>query len=291
MLLSFGFIAVYVVLVGIASFAEKLVSASLDAFELNAAVRAGVLALALPAVLVAHGVALPTLWSVLAGFGIGVLAGVGVLFYFLALKRLPVWLVVCLADGYILITAFLGILVLGEAATAGRIAGLLFTVAGIVLLSYDGEQAGGEGRSGREPKRLLYLACMAPYIALLGASSFLEKPALRHLDPLQLNALVSLGMNAVALPVLLVRDRSIPLERSALKGMGIGCMIGLATIFYYLGLVHLPVSVGATLANTYVVVTVLLAIVVRHRSVTALKIGAIVTLIAGVVLLTIRVHI
>lgn len=290
MLLSLGFIAIYVLLVGVASLLEKLVSSSLDGFELNVSVRAGVLLFAMPAVIIAHGLVLPSLLSSLAGLGIGLLAGLGILFYFFALERLPVWLVVCLADGYVLVTAFLGILILGEAATVNRICGLLLTVVGIVLLSYQGEGRDRSGSPVGKQHRLVYLAGMLPYIALMGISSFLEKPALKHLDPLQLNVLVALGMNAVAIAALLVRDRSLRLPRAGLKGVGIGCLIGVASVSYYLGLVHLPVSVGATLANTYVLVTVALTVIVRHQSVTLLKVGAVGTLVAGVVLLTVRIH-
>jgi drug/metabolite transporter (DMT)-like permease len=82
--------------------------------------------------------------------------------------------------------------------------------------------------------------------------------------------LLSLGMWASGLMALLVRERALPPTGPALKGVGIGCLIGVATICYFLGLVHLPVSVGATLANAYVLVTVALTIVVWHRAVTAL---------------------
>lgn len=81
MLYSLGCVAIYVLLVGIAAFLQKLVSASLDAFQLNLSVRAGTLLLAVPAAAIVHGVTVPSLVSALSGMGIGALAGLGVLFY------------------------------------------------------------------------------------------------------------------------------------------------------------------------------------------------------------------
>src|SRR5215813_4918406 len=57
--LSLGYVAVYVVLAGVASFAEKPAGRGFGAFQLNALIRAGSLAAAAVALVFAHGLALP----------------------------------------------------------------------------------------------------------------------------------------------------------------------------------------------------------------------------------------
>lgn len=82
MALSLGYVAVYVVLVGVASVIEKPVGRGFGAFQLNALIRAGGLAAAVAALLLAHGFVLPSVPYILAGLGIGLLlTGAGSLLY------------------------------------------------------------------------------------------------------------------------------------------------------------------------------------------------------------------
>ncbi len=136
------------------------------------------------------------------------------------------------------------------------------------------------------------------YIALVGVGAFLEKPALQQLAPLQLNALAALGMVAIGLGSVGIsrvdrhhwrRAGTLPETRRLRRAaLGIGVMIGAGSIFYYLALAHLPVSVAAALANTYVVVTVVLAVPVFHHPLTLRKAGGVLAMVTGVVLLTLR---
>ncbi|MGI8609142.1 MAG: hypothetical protein ACR2MY_07950 [Candidatus Dormibacteria bacterium] len=48
------------------------------------------------------------------------------------------------------------------------------------------------------------------------------------------------------------------MAKRTLAGLGVGAMIGAASVFYFLGLHGLPVSVALAAANSYVIVTVLL---------------------------------
>jgi drug/metabolite transporter (DMT)-like permease len=72
-------------------------------------------------------------------------------------------------------------------------------------------------------------------------------------------------------------------SRSSLAAVGL--MIGGGSIVYDLGLAQLPVSVAATLSNTYIVLPVVLATAVLHDHVTALKIGGPLAILAGAALL------
>ena len=75
--LSLGYVAVYVLLAGVASFIEKPAGRGFGAFQLNALIRAGSLAAAAVALLFAHGLALPAAGYLLAGLGIGLITGAG----------------------------------------------------------------------------------------------------------------------------------------------------------------------------------------------------------------------
>jgi drug/metabolite transporter (DMT)-like permease len=283
MLLPLGFIGANVVLVGVASFLEQPLSRQLDAFRLGAALRLGGLLMAVLALLVARGPAVPDLAPGLAGVGIGLILGIGSAFYCLALSRLAPWLAASVANGYVTVTILLGVVVLGEHLTSFVIIGLALTLAGIVALSWRDPPA-GERRDAR--RSLASVWPLVPYILLVGVGAFLEKPALRTLTPLQLNALTALGMAIVAVAAVGVRDRRLPTGSAALGAGGVGLLLGLAAVGYYLGLDRLPVSVAATLSNTSVLVTAALAVVIRHQAVTRRQVIGAVTTLAGVSLLT-----
>src|SRR2546425_884563 len=136
MILSFGYVAVFVVLVGVASFIESPVGRGFGAFQLNALIRVGSLAAGAVALFAVHGFALPVGPAVWAGLGIGLITGVGSICYCLSLNYLPVSLVVPFANLYIVITILLGIVVLGEPVTTLKIAGLVCTLAGVLVLAH-----------------------------------------------------------------------------------------------------------------------------------------------------------
>lgn len=280
MLVALGFIGVNVLLVGIASFLEGPVSRQLDAFRLGAALRVGGLLTAGIALLAGGDPRLPDLEPALAGLGIGLVLGVGSAFYCLALSRMASWLAASVANGYIAVTILLGVVVLGERLTWLTAAGLGLTLAGIVALSWRGSPNGDGSAHGRH--HTLAVWPIIPYIVLVGIGAFLEKPVLDHLTALQLNLLNALGMAIVAVVAVAVRDRQLPTGSPALAGAGIGVLLSLGSIAYYLGLDRLPVSVAATLSNTSVLVTVALAVAFGHQALTLRQgIGAAITL-AGV---------
>ncbi|HZU12490.1 MAG TPA: EamA family transporter [Chloroflexota bacterium] len=285
--MSLAFIGVYVLLVGIASFAEKPVSGRLDAYQLTAALTAGTLAAAVPALL------LFGTWNSLgvlalgAGIGIGIIKGIGSALYCFAVERVPLWFAASFSNAYVIITAALGVIVLHEPLTITKAAGLLLTIAGIVLLSV-------RGRSGHEnPRHALRLRppifCLIGYVAIVGAGTFLEKPALHVLAPLQLNALVAGGAVVAALAAFLALDRAAPGRLPSLGGAGVGALVGIGGVFYYLALAHLAVSVAATLSNSYVLVPVVLGILVLHEEPTLLKGIGMALMLTGVILMTVRI--
>jgi drug/metabolite transporter (DMT)-like permease len=115
-----------------------------------------------------------------------------------------------------------------------------------------------------------------------GSGAFLEKPALRGLDATQLNGLVAIAMTAVAAIALAVKGPQLPMTKRTLAGAGVGVMIGIASVFYFLGLENLPVSVAAAFSNASIVVTVLLATIFLREPLTRARAGAIALTLFGV---------
>ena len=287
MILSLGYIAVYVVLVGVASFIERPVGRGFGAFQLNVLIRLGSLAAAISALLAVHGSALPTGPSLLAGLGIGLITGVGSICYCLSLDYMSVSLVVTFANLYIVITILLGVVVLHEPVTAVKIAGLGCTLAGVLVLGHPSARYGvnPETKVGNKPVTARAFVIMGAYVVLSGVGAFLEKPALKGLDPVQLNGLQAIAMTVVAGAALGAKGPRLPMTRRTTAGIGVGAMIGVASIFYFLGLRGLPVSVAAASGNASIVITVLLATIVLHEPLTRARGGAIALTLLGVTLL------
>lgn len=282
MLTALAFIGASVVLGGVASFLEHPLSRQLDAFQLGAALRIGGLVLAASALLATRGPVLPGLASGLAGLGIGLILGVGSVFYCLALAGLAPWFAASVANGYIAVTILLGVVVLGETLTWPAIAGLALTLAGIVALSWRKPDAA----ESHDRPSLAAMWPLGPYILLVGLGVFLEKPALRGVTALQLNLLTALGMALVAVAAVMIRDHRLPTGPAARGGGGVGLLFGLGALGYYLGLEDLPVSVAATLSNTSVLVTAVLTVAVRRQPITRPQAAGAVATLAGVSLLT-----
>jgi drug/metabolite transporter (DMT)-like permease len=288
MMVSFGFIAVYAVLIAVASVIEVPVGRGFASVQLNLLIRLGSLAVAILALVIVHGVSVPTGSPALAGLGIGVLTGVGSIIYCLTLIDMPLSLVVVLSNLYIVITFLLGITLLHEQVTALKIGGLVLTLGGVLLLAnppssrYAVHSATSVAKKAPPARAFLV---MGGYVVLIGIGAFLEKPALRGLDATQLNGLMAVAMTAVALVVFAVEGPRMPMSLQSLGGLGVGAMVGVASVSYFLGLRSLPVSVAAAASNSYIVLTVLLSTLVLHQPMTRTRGGAIILTLGGVTLL------
>jgi drug/metabolite transporter (DMT)-like permease len=264
---SFACIGAYVMLLGVASFLERPAGKGFNAFQLNVLIRGGGLVVGVAALVVIHGIGLPAPQLLLAGIGIGIIAGTASICYCLALDYLPVSVVVAVANLYIVVTILLGVAILHETITPLKIASLAMTLIGVLVLSYSPGRHGVQpGKPATKSKfQLRPFVILAVYVALVGISTFLEKPALQGLDATQLNALQGIGMGVVAFIALFVRGGSLQLSKHALEGALVGAVIGVASIFYFLGLQGLPLSVAAATSNAYMVVAILLATLVLHE--------------------------
>jgi drug/metabolite transporter (DMT)-like permease len=285
--LSLGYVAVYVALVGVASFIEKPAGRGFGPFQLNALIRAGSLAAAAVALIFAHGLAFPAISYLLAGLGIGLITGAGSILYCFGLDYLPVSLVVTLSNLYIVITIVLGIVVLHEPVTVLKIAGLTCTMAGVLVLGHSPARyaAHPEASSASTPRQARGFAIMGIYIVVIGVGAFLEKPALKGLTATQLNALMGIAMTAVAGIALAAKGPRLPMTKRTLGGLGVGVMIGTASVFYFLGLRGLPVSVASATSNASVVVTVVLSAIFLHQRLGRARGAALALTLLGVTLL------
>lgn len=279
MIVSLGYVGAYVVIVGVASFIESPVGRGLGALQLNVLIRTGSLVAALGALVLTQGFAIPEDPPVLAGLGIGLITGVGSLFYCFALDYLSVAMVITFSNLYIVITILLGIIVLGERVTALKIVGLACILVGVVFLAHSPVRYAvtpDATSSDNKMFRLRALGIIATYVIIVGVGAFLEKPALKGLDATQLNGLMAIAMTAVAAVALAVRGPRLPMTRRALGGFGVGAIIGIASVFYFLGLSGLPVSVAAASSNAYIIVTVVLSTIFLRQPLTRDRGGAII---------------
>lgn len=286
-ILSLGYVAVYVLLAGVASFVEQPAGRGFGPFQLNALIRVGSLAAAVVALVFAHGLVFPAPSYLLAGLGIGLLTGVGSMLYCFGLGYLPVSLVVTLSNLYVVVTIVLGIVVLHEPVTVLKIAGLACTIAGVLVLAHPParQPAHSAAGSGRTPLQARGFAIMGIYIVMIGAGAFLEKPALKGLAATQLNALMGIAMTAVAGIALAAKGPRLPMTKRALGGWGVGVMIGTASVFYFLGLRGLPVTVASAASNASVVVTVALSAIFLHQPLGRARAAALALTLLGVTLL------
>lgn len=286
MIAGLAYLAAYAVLAGVASFIEGPVGHRYQAFQLNALIRVGSFLAALVALLAAHGLAIPMTAATLAGLGIGVIAGVGSICYCFAVSYMPVSTVATLSNLYLVVTTLLGIAILGESLTVLKLGGLVAMIAGALLLDASSARFGvRSGAGGKQRTALRPLLIMTAYTVLVGVSAFLEKPALRYLDPTELNAFVATGMTIVAGAALALRGPVLPMHWRTLLPAAVGLMIGLASVLYFLALRGLPVSVAAALSNASVLVTIALATRFLGQRITTQRGIAIALTILGVTLL------
>jgi drug/metabolite transporter (DMT)-like permease len=141
-----------------------------------------------------------------------------------------------------------------------KLGGLIAMIAGALLLDAAPARFGVRGGGGGKQRTALRpLLIMGAYTLLVGVSAFLEKPVLRYLDPTELNAFMATGMTIVAGAALAMHGPGLPMHWRTLLPAAVGLMIGLASVFYFLALRGLPVSVAAALSNASVLITIALS--------------------------------
>jgi drug/metabolite transporter (DMT)-like permease len=134
---GFGFLAGYVVTVGVASFLEKFSMKELNPYQVNFLMAIGMAVTAIPALWIKQGSLTVPTKALPLGAPIGLLMALGSICFVLSLAKLPVGMATAVSTSYVVLVFFLSWLFLSESMSWMKIAGTLLTVGGVALLSWE----------------------------------------------------------------------------------------------------------------------------------------------------------
>ena len=129
-------LAGYIITIGVATYLMKVALRDLSAYQVNLLMGAAMVAVSVPAVLIADGgISLPR-----RGLGIGILVAVlmavGSILYSLALQQLDAGPAAAIATSYVVVVFVLSAAFLGEQVDLVSVAGIALTLSGVALLSF-----------------------------------------------------------------------------------------------------------------------------------------------------------
>ena len=136
-LFGFGFLAGYIVMVGVASFLEKFSMKQLNPYQVNFLMAIGMTVTAIPALWIKQGSLTVPTKALPLGAPIGLLMALGSICFVLSLSKLPVGMATGISTSYVLLVLFLSWLFLSESMSWMKIAGTLLTISGVALLSWE----------------------------------------------------------------------------------------------------------------------------------------------------------
>jgi len=134
--MGYLFVLGYILVVGIATFLMKVSLKTLSPYQLNFLMGIGMLITGIPALLIAHRTFKMPAKELPIGFAIGVMMATGSIFFVLAINKLPASVATVLAATYVIVVIILSWLFLKESFDAIKILGIVFTFAGVLLLTY-----------------------------------------------------------------------------------------------------------------------------------------------------------
>src|SRR5205807_9676776 len=134
---GFAFLLGYIVLVGVASFLQKFSMKELSPYQINFLMAIGMLVTAVPALWIEQGSLLVPLKSLPLGGPIGLAMALGSISYVLALSKLPVGTAAAISTSYIVLVVLLSRIFLSESLSWLKIVGILLTIVGVALLSWE----------------------------------------------------------------------------------------------------------------------------------------------------------
>ena len=134
---GFGFLAGYVVMVGVASFLEKFSMKQLNPYQVNFLMAIGMAVTAIPALWIKQGSLTVPTKALPLGAPIGLLMALGSICFVLSLAKLPVGMATAMSTSYVVLVLFLSWLFLSESMSWMKIAGTLLTLGGVALLSVE----------------------------------------------------------------------------------------------------------------------------------------------------------
>ena len=133
---GFGFLAGYIVMVGVASFLEKFSMKQLNPYQINFLMAIGMFVTAVPALWIKEGNLDVPITALPLGAPIGLLMALGSICFVLALSELPVGMATGISVSYALLVMVLSWVFLEETFNWMKISGALLTIAGVALLSW-----------------------------------------------------------------------------------------------------------------------------------------------------------
>lgn len=138
-LLSSGYVYLlaYIILVGVATFMMKFSMKELNPFQVSFLMALGMLATAVPALSIKQGNLKVPVKGLPPGAPIGLLMALGSICYTLAVSKVPVGTASAIVSSYVIFVALLSWLFLGEKLNWMKIIGILLTVIGVALLSWE----------------------------------------------------------------------------------------------------------------------------------------------------------
>ena len=133
---GFGFLVAYVVLVGTASFLEKFSMKQLNPYQVNFLMAIGMVITATPALWLKQGNLIVPTKTLPLGAPIGIMMAVGSICFVLALTKLPVGTATAISTSYVLLVVLLSRIFLNENIGWMKLSGIVLTIAGVALLSW-----------------------------------------------------------------------------------------------------------------------------------------------------------
>lgn len=134
--MGYLFVIGYILLVGVATFLMKIGLKALSPYQLNFLMGIGMLLTGVPALLIAHRSFKMPIKELPMGVLIGIMMALGSILFVLALDKLSPSVASVLATTYVVVVIVLSWLVLKESFDAIKIAGIVLTFIGALLLTY-----------------------------------------------------------------------------------------------------------------------------------------------------------
>jgi len=134
---GFAYLLGYIVMVGVASFLQKFSMKELNPYQVNFLMAAGMVVTAVPALWLKQGDLTVPLKSLPLGAPVGLLMALGSISYVLALSKLPVGIAAAISTSYVVVVVLLSWLFLHESLGWMKIAGILLTIIGVAMLSWE----------------------------------------------------------------------------------------------------------------------------------------------------------
>ncbi|HKQ05648.1 MAG TPA: DMT family transporter [Blastocatellia bacterium] len=134
---GFAYLLGYIIMVGVASFLQKFSMKELNPYQVNFLMAIGMLVTAVPALWIKQGNLNVPVKSLPLGAPVGLLMALGSISYVLALSKLPVGAAAAISTSYVVLVVLLSWIFLHESLGWMKIAGILLTIIGVAMLSWE----------------------------------------------------------------------------------------------------------------------------------------------------------